>query len=686
MLLLATTSHGATPAASTHAGKVASIPNGAPFWTGNPDAATFGKINEGRIEMAKQAIGRMLAVKGKRTIENTLKPYDDASNYLDMAGTQASLIENVHPDSNMRTTAEELSQKVSAYGTELSLDRRVYDALAAIDLSAADAETKYYVERELRDFRLAGVDKDEATRNKIKSLRDELVKIGQDFDRNIRGDVRTITVKDVKELDGLPEDFIASHKPGADGAIKIDINYPDYGPVMSYAKNADVRKRLYMEFNNRAYPQNMDVLNRMFAKRFELAQTLGYSNWADYITANKMAGSAKNVREFIDKIVDASGPKAQADYQVLLARKKKDVPAATTVDFWETGYWNESVRRSEYNFDSQSVRPYFPYDEVKQGVLDVTSKLFGVTFKAVPNAPVWDKSVECYEMYDGGKLAGRFYFDMHPRPNKYNHAAQFDIRTGLKGQQIPEAALICNFPGGVAGDPGLMEHGDVETFFHEFGHLLHNMFAGNHPWVGTGGIRTEHDFVEAPSQMLEEWAWDPATLATFAKHYQTKEPIPATLVKQMRRAEEFGKGLMVRRQMVYADMSLSYYNQDPTKLDTDKIMKELVAKYQPFPFVDGTHLQCAFGHLDGYSAVYYTYMWSLVIAKDMFSQFDKSNMLSPGVAKKYRDTVLAPGGSAPAAKLVENFLGRPFNFEAYQKWLNEDNGGETPTAKSSMKN
>lgn len=652
-------------------------PNDGPFWTGHPDAATFLKNNEARIDMAKKSVEKMLAVKGKRTIENTLKAWDDASLYLDQAGSQASLIENVHPDSTLRTTAEELSQKVSAYATELSLDRRAYDALAAMDLAGADAETKFYVERELRDFRLAGVDKDEATRTKVKELRDELVKIGQEFDRNIRDDVRTITVKDVKELDGLPADYIANHKPDAAGVITLDINYPDYVPAMTYAKSNDLRNRLYMEYNNRAYPKNMDVLTRMITKRNELANLLGFPTWADYITANKMVGSSKNVREFIDKIVEASGKKANDDYQVLVARKRMDDPKAPAVRAWETGYYSELVRRSDYDFDSQSVRPYFPYDKVKQGVLDVTGTLFGVSFKRVANAPVWHPAVECWEMFEDGQLVGRFYLDMHPREDKYNHAAQFDIRTGLKDRQIPEAALICNFPGGKEGDPGLMEHGDVETFFHEFGHLIHTLFAGRHQWIGIGGIRTEHDFVEAPSQLLEEWVWDPAVLATFAKHYETNEAIPASLVKKARRASEFGKGLQVRRQMVYADMSLSYYNRDPKTVDLDGQMKDLVARYQPFPYVEGTHFECAFGHLDGYSAVYYTYMWSLVIAKDMYSQFDKANMLAPGVAKKYRDTVLAPGGSMPAAKLVENFLGRPFNFKAYEAWLNEDEGGRT---------
>jgi Zn-dependent oligopeptidase len=649
----------------------------APFWSNKMTAASFAKLQDDRLARARSIVDKMIAAPGKRTVENTLRPYDDALLELDAVASQASLIQNVHPDSGIRAAAELASQKAEALSTEYSLNRALYDALGAIDLAGANAETKYYVEKTLRDFRLAGVDKDEATREKIKKLRDEIVQIGQEFDRNIRANKRTVTANSAAELDGLPADYIERHKPGTDGKITLTTEYPDAIPVFYYAKNEDLRKRMYMEYNNRAFPANIETLKKLIQKRAELAQVLAYPNFADYITADKMVGSEKAASAFIDQVAAASGPRAETEYRVLLDRKKKDVPDATIVNAWESAYYQELVKKSDYNFDAQTVRPYFPYERVKQGVLDVTATLFGVEFKRVKNAPVWHPSVECYEMYDGGKLAGRFYLDMHPRADKYSHAAQFDVRTGVNGKQIPEAALICNFPGGDAKDPGLMEHSDVRTFFHEFGHLLHTMFAGHHDWVGIGGIRTEQDFVEAPSQMLEEWTWDPGVLATFAKHYETGVPIPAELVRQMKRANDYGKGLQVRRQMVYAQVSLSCYDRDPETLDTDALTREATQRYQPFPFVDGTHFQCAFGHLNGYSAVYYTYMWSLVIAKDMFSQFDHKNMLSPGVAKKYRDMVLAPGGSAPAAKLVESFLGRPFNNKAWTDWLNEDEGPPT---------
>lgn len=668
-------------------------PDERPFLTGISSSEDFSKKLDAHLSNAKKAMERMLSAKGKRTIENTLTPYDEILIELDAAGAQANLMENVHPDETMRTTSEQFSQKISAFGSELSLNRVVYDALTAMDISKVDVKTKFYVEKTLRDFRLAGVDKDEATRNRIKALRDELVLIGQDFARNIREDVRTVTVTNVKELDGLPQDYIDRHKPDSNGVITLTINYPDAVPVFTYAKSEDLRKRMYMEYNNRAYPKNMEVLNKLIAKRNELALLLGFPNWAACVTADKMIGSEKNANDFIEKIASASNEKAIRDYKQLLLRKQKDIPNAESLNLWETGYYSELLRKSEYDFDAQKVRPYLQYDNVKQGVLDVTSKLFGVEFKRNTTAPVWDSLVECWEMFekvrpsDGqGKLVrsmvpiGRFYLDMHPRENKYNHAAQFGVRNGVAGKpsrrtsslaggQIPEAALVCNFPGGIAGDPGLMEHGDVETFFHEFGHLLHHLFAGRQPWMGLAGISTEWDFVEAPSQLLEEWAWDASTLQTFAKHYQTGEAIPTALVQQMRRAEEFGKGLQVRTQMMYAKLSLSCYDRDPKNVDTDELVKSLREKYTPYKHVEGTHFQASFGHLDGYSAIYYTYMWSLVIAKDLFTKFDQKNMMNADIATKYRSTILAAGGSKPAATLVKEFLGRDFEFDGWKKWL-----------------
>jgi thimet oligopeptidase len=254
------------------------------------------------------------------------------------------------------------------------------------------------------------------------------------------------------------------------------------------------------------------------------------------------------------------------------------------------------------------------------------------------------------------------------RVDKYKHAAQYTIVNGVRGRQLPVAALVCNFPGGKPGDTGLLEHHDVVTLFHEFGHLLHGLFAGRQRWIGTSGISTEWDFVEAPSQMLEEWAWDLNVLRRFARHCDTGEPIPADLVTRARRARDFGKGVHVRQQMFYAILSLHLHDRDPAGLDTTQVVRELQDEYSMFRYVEGTHFHASFGHLEGYSALYYTYMWSLVIAKDLLRQFP-ADLFDRGVARRYRECILDAGGTAPAAELVEKFLGRPFDFAAFEVWL-----------------
>lgn len=639
-----------------------------PFWTGHPDAAAFERAVEGRFARARGILGRLAAVTGARTISNTLAPYDHLMRELDRAASEAGLIRNVHPDSALRQAAERSDQRVSAFATEISLDRRVFEAIEAVDLNGADPVTRHYASRILRDFRLAGVHQDSATRARIKALRDELVVIGQEFDRNVRDDVRKVQVASAAELDGLPADFIAGHPAGPDGQIQVTTDYPDAIPVLTYARSDALRRRLRAEFDNRAYPKNMAVLDRMIAKRDELARLLGFTSWADYAVADKMVGSAANASAFIDRVVAASREAAEREYQTLLRRKQQDHPGATVIDRWETGYLRELVRRSEYDFDSQEVRPYFPYERVRQGVLDLSARLFGVTFRKMKDAPVWHPSVEGWEMLEGGKLAGRFYLDMHPRPGKFGHAAHFRIRTGTTDGALPESALVCNFPGAIPGEPGLMDHGDVETFLHEFGHLMHSLLARQR-WNGIGGVRTEWDFVEAPSQMLEEWGRDPKVLASFALHHETNQPIPAELVRQLKRATEFGRALDMRTQMTYARISLSLYDRPPALVNTDSIVSAVTRAYTPVPPMPGTHMQTSFTHLNGYSAFYYTYMWSLVIAKDLFSRFDRSDLLAPEPARRYRRLILERGGAAPAARLVEDFLGRPFSFDAWRNWL-----------------
>lgn len=637
-------------------------------------AAELSNATAEHIAWAKAHRRQIGEVTGPRTVENTLVPYNDMMMHLDAAAAECHLFRQVHPDATVREMGRLGEQQVAAYVTELNLDRGLYEAIAALDVSRADGATRFLVEKRLRDFRRAGVDKPEEVRKRIAELNDEIVRIGQEFSRNIVEDEarRGIELSSPVELAGLPDDWIEKHRPGEDGKIRVGVRTPDYIPFMTYARNAEGRQRLYREFKNRGYPKNLEVLERLLAKRHELAQLAGYPHYAAYVTEDKMIRTAESAASFVDRIAMISTGPAQRDYALLLERKRKDAPGATRVEDWEKSFYDHLVKAEHFAFDSQAVRRFFNFADVQRGLMDLTQKMFGVRYEPVAGLKLWHESVTAWDVYEGNERIGRFYLDLHPRENKYGHAAQFDYRTGVAGVRLPQAALVCNFPNPADSADGLalMEHDEVVTFFHEFGHLLHAIFAGRQRWIGNSGIATEWDFVEAPSQILEEWCFDYDALKLFAKDRATGEVIPRDLVEKLRRASDFGKGLTAAHQMFYAAVSLNYYNRDPKSIDTTTLMIELQGRYSPFEYEPETHFQCNFGHLDGYSAIYYTYMWSKVIAKDLFSRFEADGVLNEKTARRYRQTILDPGGSKKAEELVRDFLGRPYSFDAFEAWLN----------------
>lgn len=653
----------AAPAAAQTAGQV-------PFTSGLSTPESFRSTIDGALGRARGRLDGMLAVRGARTIENTLTPYDDMWGDIAMARGQAAVFTSNHPDERMRKMGEDLNRTISAFASEITLRPDVYNALRAIDLRTADAATRHLMERELRDFRLAGVDKPEAARARIHGLRDNLTQAMDEFARNIRDERGRVTVKSVAELEGLPADFIARHKPDANGVITLTTDNVDVRPVMTYAKNADLRRRLLLESYNVA-PQNLEVLQNILRIRAGLAQELGFDNWAAVDMATRMAGTADAASTFIDRVVEASGQRAAKEFAEIKARKNMETPGK--VEVWDRTYYSEQIRLSDYNFDSQSVRPYLPFAQVLDGVLRVSSTIFGLTFTPVTNVEVWHPSVRVYEVRDRERMLGRVYLDLHPRPNKSASSANVNtIGYGKAGVAFPETVLTASVSGGQANDPGLMTFDEVRTIFHEFGHVVHRLSGGHQTWYRLSSVQMERDFAEAPSQMLEEWMWDPKTLATFATHHQTGAPIPADLVRQMRRANEFGQGLEVRGQMVLARAALSFHDRDPKGLRTSDMFREIHDRYMPVDYPEGAHREATFPHIGqaGYASAYYTYMWSLVIAKDMFSRFDGTDLTDPGVARRYLDTVFAQGSTKPAATLVSEFLGRPFSFDAWERWLN----------------
>jgi thimet oligopeptidase len=629
-----------------------------------------------RLGTHQASLDRLLAAK-ERTLESTWRPYDDAIAALGQAGSECGLLDSVHPSKPVRDKAQQLAQRVAEAATALSLNQEVYRALAAVDPVGADAATRHYVERTLLQYRLAGVDKDDATRARLRELQDKATLLGLTIGRNVQEGANKVEITDLSELDGLPEDFRKNHPPDESGKVVLTTDYPDYLPVMTFATSDALRRRMFLAYNTRAFPANRELLLDLFRTRHAIANLLGFATWADFATADQMIGSAANMKKFLDRLEQSTRAGAQREYGIILDFARSQRPGLDAMDAASRGYWLEQYRRQEFAFDSQAVRPYFPYKQVEAGVLATASRLFKVEFRPAGDAEVWHPSVSAWDVFDGSQRVGRFYLDMHPREGKDKWFSAAPLVPGITGRQIPEAALICNFPGGddKPDDPGLMQHSDVVTYFHEFGHLMHAILGGQQRWAGISGIATEGDFVEVPSQMLEEFFRDAKLLQTFARHYQTGEPIPAELVATMNQAGAFGRADWVRTQLFYTNYSLDVHDRDPdapgAELDLDALLRADYERFLPYRWIEGNRMYASFTHLCGYSSNYYTYLYDKVIAIDFFNQFNREALLDDPVTMRYRKAVLDKGGSAPGRAMVQGFLGRDESMEAFEEWIGE---------------
>jgi len=627
-----------------------------------------------RLAAHEAALAALLAVEGPRTTDNTLRHYDEAIEHLNLAGAQSGVLNSVAADKAVRDQAQQEAQRVAMAGSALSLNRQVYEALAVMDLAGASPATRHFVERTLLGYRLAGVDKDQATRDQIQALHEKATRLSLEFSRNIQEGGKTIQATPA-ELEGLPEDYLARHPAGEDGVVVLTTDPPDMQPVMTFADNPALRDRMFLAYNTRAYPDNRQILLDLLATRQELATILGFRSWADLATADQMMESAANVRNFLARLNTASLEGARREHELILEFARGRQPDLKAIDITSRGYWYEQFRRSAYDFDSQSVRPYFPYAKVEAGVLETASRLFKVEFRP-SSAPSWHPAVSVFDVLEEGRQVGRFYLDMHPRDGKDKWFSAAPIVTGVRNRTMPEAALICNFPESDEKDPGLLQYSDVITFFHEFGHLMHAILGGHTEWAGLSGFATEGDFIEVPSQMLEEFFRDEKLLQSFAKHYQTGETLPSDRIRKMKQAGAFGRADWIRTQLYYTTLSLDLHDQDPAGIDLDVITKNLYESLQPWTWREGNYMYASFGHLTGYSSNYYTYAFDKVIALDFFGQFDPDDLLGCDAGERYRKAVLEQGGSKPGREMVRDFLGRDEEFSAFSKWLTEEFEGE----------
>lgn len=623
--------------------------------------ADVAKHCDSRITAVKDLRARVEAMPLSTAPMSLLAAYDDLYNLaFTTAYTEPSVIKDTHPDAQVRKAAEECTQRAGAELVGISMSQPIYERLQAVGKAGVAPELRYMLNRQIDSYRRSGVDKDEAARKRISELQNRIMGDSMAFQTNIADDTRTVAARP-EELNGLPEDWLAAHPAGADGMVQIAMAYPDIMPVLRYAGSADLRKRVMTVFSSRAYPANDAVLKRIIADRAELATLLGYDTYAAFDLGNRMAGSPARVQSFLDEIGGVARPIGESEAARMLARLRKDDPSLALLGNWSHAYASRLIRKEDYDVDPEAVRQYFAFDKVQAGILDLTQHLFGVEIRPWAT-DVWHEDVDAFEMVQNGEVIGRFYLDMHPREGKFTHAQMAPLRIGIAGRVLPVAVLETNFP------KGLMEHGDVVTYLHEFGHLLHWVFAGRQSYAAQNPMELENDVVEAPSQLLEEWVWDYDTLKQFATN-PAGEPIPAALVEKMNAGRRFGEAFGTMGQLGYAAVALDFYSGLPQDRDLTEAYNAAYGRYALAPDPEGAHNHASFGHLTGYAASYYTYQWSKALSSDLLSQFRQHGMRDKATAGRYRNLILAPGGSASMNVLAHNFLGRDWSVEAYRAEL-----------------
>ncbi len=634
------------------------------------------------LRRAEEAIRQIVAIPDEqRTFRNTIEAIDDLFARLDRDTSLVQFMAYVSTDADERARGRRAEEDYNNWVIGFYKRADLYRAVRAF----ADTEPKLEPDQAkllhdiLRDFRRNGMALPPEKREQLKQVQMELNRLGIEFEKNIRDDETVVPLTD-DELDGMSEEFRKGLTKTA-GVYLVGMDYPTFLPIMNLCENETTRKKVWIAYKRRGGRKNVRVLERILKLRAEQAHLLGYPNAAAYELEVRMARTPERVQAFYDKLRPLVRKKALKDWDEFVAAKRAHThnPQAT-LHPWDYSFYEKYLLRTKYAVDSEKVREYFPFERVLDGLFTITQSLYGLEYVDVTDKagelglPVWHEDVQLFAVRDkaSGKVLGHFYLDLFPRPNKYNHAAQWGLiqhKVWADGHEDkPLAALVCNFTKPTPEKPSLMTHDEVETFFHEFGHCLHTILSESR-YAMLAGTSVARDFVEAPSQMFENWVWDADVLQTFAKHYKTGEPIPRELVEAMVRARYLGSGLKAEHQFYYGLVDYTFHTDEDGVLDTTKVALELYDEIELYDPVPETYYHAGFGHFVGYQAGYYGYMWSLVYAQDMFQRFKDLGMLNPKAGMYYRKKILARGSTMDELKMVEDYLGRPVSMKPFLEHL-----------------
>ena len=650
----------------------------------NPDGTLHFNYKAADLEPSEQAARKILEEdlakivalpKEKRNFQNTVLAYEEAFDRYSKALGQAGFLAYVSTDEELRNAALALEEKISNYMVEVATRKDIYQAFK--DYADTNPKLPKIEAKMLKDsmigFKKSGLMLEGKDLETFKDLQKKKSKNAIEFSKNIREYKDSLAVSK-EELSGLGEDYINRLEKDENGKYIITLNYPDYVPFMLNADDDNARKLLEEKYSRRGGTQNISLLEDNLFLRYQTAKLLGYPTHAHNRLDTRMAKNPKNVMNFLQDLEKKLKPLAKKEQKELLKYKTEKTGQKTKkLETWQGSYWSNKYKKEHYAVDAEKIKEYFPTDYVIENMLDIFGNLFDVKFKKA-DIDTWHKDVVAYKVLDNkkGQTIAYIYMDLYPRDGKYKHAACFDLVAGKElkdgSYQKPFTAIVANLNPPSKDRPSLLKHDEVETLFHEFGHVLHNVLT-EAKYSSISGTATSMDFVEVPSQMLENWVWQPQVLKKISKHYKTGETLSDELINKMIAAKHYATGSFYLRQNFLAQIDMRYH-LTKKKIDSTAYWSKYSKKIRGVPLREGAYPQASFDHImGGYDAGYYGYLWAEVIAQDFFSEFEKNGIFNKDIGAKFRKEILAVGGSYEEEELVQNFLGRKVSNEPFLKGI-----------------
>lgn len=650
----------------------------------------FSQIDTSQIEsvldVVLQSNREKIAAIAKQTAswDNLVKPLEEVEEHLSRVWSPVSHLSSVMDSEEIRAAYNACLPKLSEYGTEMGQNQAIFAAYKALhandEFKRLDTSQQRLVTNALRDFELCGIALTGEKKARYAGIQQRKSQLSQKFSENLQDATNAWSklITDESELAGCPPSAMGMFAQAAAADNKegwlLNLQMPSYIAVLTYADNRELREEMYRANCTRASElgsnpdwDNTPIMNETLALRHELAQLLGFENYAQQSLATKMADNPAQVTDFLRDLAKRSQASAQADLNELKGFAAEN--GLPDMEAWDQGYWSEKLRQSKYNISEEELRPYFSADNVFEGLFSVVNRLFGITVSAADGVDIYHPDVRFFEVKDAnGILCGQFYLDMYARQHKRGGAWMDVCRSRLQ-EQIPVAYLTCNATPPVGDKPALLTHDEVVTLFHEFGHGLHHMLT-QVEWPSVSGISgVEWDAVELPSQFLENWAWEKEALDLFAKHYETGETMPNDLFERMQAAKNFQSGMQMLRQIEFSlfdfEMHANYHPDAPETYIADQLkrVRNEISISQPPEF---NRFQNSFGHIfaGGYAAGYYSYKWAEVLSADAFAAFEETSLFDSETGQRFVNEVLSQGGSHSAAEHFENFRGRPPKIDA----------------------